>query len=337
MRTLLATIAVVLSISGAVLYASEAQRSVGELNFREAQTAKEMAVKLLARNATLQRSLTEGRVSAQEVLPFFAGNRQVDEALARARKMSADDPAELHEINTQERAELAWEDLAADALKLAAKGGRQGGADTITRDQALETFLAANRRFQQMLDRNRAEELRAAALVPVKSILLLSTVFGLVGIGVAYRTRMRRRARRAAAEAQTAQQAAYARSQARFAEGMQVAQDQQEGHELLRSHLKRWVPDAAVRVLVRNNSADRLESAVALPEEDPIAPALAHAKPRSCLAVRLSRPVRPGRRERRGPDLRRLRHRPGTVDVPAAARRRRGHRLRAHQRAAGDL
>ena len=144
------------------------------------------------------------------------------------------------------------------------RGRRQAGADAITRDQALETFLAANRRLEGLLDRNRAEELRAAALVPVKSILLLSTVFGLVGIGVAYRTRMRRRARRATAQAQAAQQAAYARSQARFAEGMQVAQDQQEGHELLRSHLRRWVPDAAVRVLVRNNSADRLESAVAL-------------------------------------------------------------------------
>ena len=75
---------------------------------------------------------------------------------------------------------------------------------------------------------------------------------------------------------------------------MQVAEDQQEGHELLSSHLKRWVPDTAVRVLVRNNSADRLESAVALPEDDPIAPALGHAKPRSCLSVRLSRPVRQG-------------------------------------------
>ena len=126
MRTLLATIAVVLSISGAVLYASEAQRSVGELNFREAQTGKEMAVKLLARNATLQRSLSEGRGSAQKVLPFFAGDRQVDEALARARRMCADDPAELHEIDTQERAELEWEDLAEDALKLAAKGAPPG-------------------------------------------------------------------------------------------------------------------------------------------------------------------------------------------------------------------
>jgi diguanylate cyclase (GGDEF)-like protein len=49
-----------------------------------------------------------------------------------------------------------------------------------------------------------------------------------------------------------------------------------------------------VRILVRNNSADRLESAVALPEDDPVASALGHAKPRSCLAVRLSRPVRQG-------------------------------------------
>jgi diguanylate cyclase (GGDEF)-like protein len=293
-RTLLATLAVVLSISGAVLYASEAQRSVAELNFQEAQTAKEMAVELLARNATLQRHLNDGGGSALELLPFFAGDRQVDEALARARRMSSDDEAELREIDTQERAEEEWEDLAADALTLAAKGRREAGADTAARDKALDTFVAANRRLQRLLDRNRVEELRAAALVPVKSILLLSSVFALVGIGIAYRSRISRRARRAAAEAQAARQAEYAHSQARFAEGMQVAEDQQEGHELLRSHLKRWVPDAAVRILVRNNSADRLESAVALPDEDPIAPALGHSKPRSCLAVRLSRPVRQG-------------------------------------------
>ena len=104
-RTLLATLAVVLSISGAVLYASEAQRSVAELNFQEAQTAKEMAVELLARNATLQRHLSDGGGSALDLLPFFAGDRQVDEALARARRMSSDDEAELREIDTQERAE----------------------------------------------------------------------------------------------------------------------------------------------------------------------------------------------------------------------------------------
>src|SRR4051812_47244700 len=46
-RTLFATFLAVLVISGAVLYASEAQRSVAEVNFNEAQTAKEMAIGVL--------------------------------------------------------------------------------------------------------------------------------------------------------------------------------------------------------------------------------------------------------------------------------------------------
>jgi diguanylate cyclase (GGDEF)-like protein len=292
-RTFLATVAAVLAISGAVLYASEAQRSVAEMNFQEAQTAKDMAVELLTRNATLQRHLHDGG-STLELMPFFAGDQPLDAALARARRMCSDDAAELREIATQERAEARWEDLAQRALKLAADGRHEAAADAADRDRALDAFLGANRRLQRMLDRNRVEELRAAALVPVKAILLLSAVFGLVGAGIAYRTRTTRRARRAAADAQVSRQAEYAHSQARFAEGMQVAEDQQEGHELLRAHLKRWVPDAAVRVLVRNNSADRLESAVALAEDDPIAPALGHAKPRACLAVRLSRQVNQG-------------------------------------------
>jgi diguanylate cyclase (GGDEF)-like protein len=47
-------------------------------------------------------------------------------------------------------------------------------------------------------------------------------------------------------------------------------------------------------VLIRNNSGDRLEPAVQLPEDSPLAEPLEHAKPRSCLAVRLSRPVDQG-------------------------------------------
>jgi diguanylate cyclase (GGDEF)-like protein len=292
-RTLLATLVAVLVISGAVLYASEAQRTVAELNFQEAQTAKGLAVDLLARNATLQRELRDG-VSGLDVVPFFAGDKQLDAGLARARDMCSDDPAELREVATMEDTEARWETLGQRALKLAAQDKHEPKADTAAREKALDMFLAANRRLQRLLDGNRVEELRAAALVPVKSILLLSALFGLVGGGAAYRARILRRRRRAAAEAETARQTEYARSQARFAEGMQVAEDQQEGHELLHAHLKRHVPEAAVRILVRNNSADRLESAVALPEDDPIEPALGHAKPRSCLSVRLSRQVRQG-------------------------------------------
>ena len=75
---------------------------------------------------------------------------------------------------------------------------------------------------------------------------------------------------------------------------MQVAENQNEGHELLIDHLEAGTPDAAITVLIRNNSGDRLEPAVELPADSPLAEPLEHAKPRSCLAVRLSRPVDQG-------------------------------------------
>jgi diguanylate cyclase (GGDEF)-like protein len=75
---------------------------------------------------------------------------------------------------------------------------------------------------------------------------------------------------------------------------MQVAENQAEGHDILTRHLERGIPDAAITVLIRNNSADRLEPALALAEDSPLAEPLEQAKPRSCLAVRLSRPVDQG-------------------------------------------
>ena len=104
----------------------------------------------------------------------------------------------------------------------------------------------------------------------------------------------RRRARAAAGAEEAARDESerrYADGQARFGEAMQVAENQSEGHELLIRHLEAGTPDASITVLIRNNSGDRLEPAVDLPEHSALAEPLEHAKPRSCLAVRLSRPV----------------------------------------------
>jgi diguanylate cyclase (GGDEF)-like protein len=293
MRIFLASVAAVLAIAGAVLYASEAQRSVAEVNFHEAQTAKQMAVEQLDRNAAVQAYLHAGG-SYDDLAPFFTENQHLDDSLAQARRLSSDDAAELHDIDVQQRTEQEWEDLAQRAIDLAKSGRPAPAANARAQQDALDEFLAANRNFQSALDRKRSEEVGAAALVPVKAILLLSAVFGALGIGLAYRRRSVSRAKRAATAAEVARETAYARSQARFAEAMQVAEDQHEGHQLLTAHLQRWVPEAAVRILVRNNSANRLEPAIAVAEDDPIASTLTHAKPRSCLAVRLSRPVGQG-------------------------------------------
>ena len=233
------TIAVVLSIAGAVLTPPRrSARSASSTSVK--RRGQEMAVKLLARNATLQRSLTEGRVSAQEVLPFFAGNRQVDEALARARKMSAADPAELHEIETPERA--GW---VGGPRRRRSRARGQGAP------RAAPTPLLATRRSRpprrQSPDSADARsqpwggaegggagpgEVDPAAEQPCSAWSASGSPTAPVCDAARGAPQPKRRP----------PNRPRTRARSTFAEGMQVAQDQQEGHELLRSHLKRWVP-----------------------------------------------------------------------------------------------
>ena len=80
-----------------------------------------------------------------------------------------------------------------------------------------------------------------------------------------------------------------AHDQAEFADTMQLAQDEDEAHQLLRKHLERTVAGGVVTVLNRNNSADRLQAVTDLPPGSPLIRALEHAEPQSCLAVRSGR------------------------------------------------
>ena len=77
--------------------------------------------------------------------------------------------------------------------------------------------------------------------------------------------------------------------QAEFADTLQVANDEDEAHQLLQRHLERTLPATSAVVLNRNNSADRLEAVTPLPGGSPLADTLRGAKPRSCLAVRAGR------------------------------------------------
>jgi diguanylate cyclase (GGDEF)-like protein len=73
---------------------------------------------------------------------------------------------------------------------------------------------------------------------------------------------------------------------AEFTDTLQVANGEDEAHQLLRHHLERTLPGTSAVVLNRNNSADRLEAVTALPGGSPLAQTLRGAEPRSCLAVR---------------------------------------------------
>ena len=83
--------------------------------------------------------------------------------------------------------------------------------------------------------------------------------------------------------------------QEEFADTLQIANDEDEAQLLLQRYLERILgPKTTAVVLNSNNSADRLEAAVALPAGSPLAQTLRGAEPRSCLAVRTGRLHREG-------------------------------------------
>ena len=217
---------------------------------------------------------------------------------ARCRPTAARSSATL---DRQSAAEERWDAVAQTAID--ARNARRGAPDdgrSAARDRAVEDFLAANRDYQRVLDARRVEELEGRRARPGEADL-----------------RAQRRVRRDRAGAASSAAAApsppsgavetehddverrYADGQARFGEAMQVAENQAEGHELLVRHLEAGAPDAAITVLIRNNSGDRLEPAMPLPERLPARRA-AGARQAARLPRRAPQPPgRPGRRQRR--------------------------------------
>jgi diguanylate cyclase (GGDEF)-like protein len=293
MRTTIALVLSVLAIAGAVLYASESQRKVADENYDEAIVARQLATDMLSRENLLHDFLIRG--GTDRVVSIYELDRRQIAALKEARELSADSPEELATLDTQTEAAERWNQIAHTTIGARSGGRGDPGADYADlRERVVQDFLQANTQYQHQLDDARAEELKAAALVPVKLIILLSVVFGAIALAIATRRRRSRAAIRSDQNARDDAERRYADGQARFGEAMQVAENQDEGHALLVRHLEAGTPDAAITVLIRNNSGDRLEPALPLPDDSPLTDPLEHAKPRSCLAVRLSRPVDQG-------------------------------------------
>jgi diguanylate cyclase (GGDEF)-like protein len=250
--------------------------------------ARQLAADMLTREAALRDFFDDGR--PQTLFPVYQLDRRQDAAITEAEQLSSDSREELATLTRQSAAEDRWDVLATAAIAAIEAGrAKPGAAQSARRHRAVDDFLRANRDYQRSLDSRRVEELKAAAIVPVKLLFVLSVIFGAIALAFVLR---RRRALTRTQDVEDARDAAdrhYADGQARFGEAMQVAENQSEGHELLIRHLEAGTPDASITVLIRNNSGDRLEPAVALPEGSSLAAPLEHAKPRSCLAVRLSR------------------------------------------------
>jgi diguanylate cyclase (GGDEF)-like protein len=80
----------------------------------------------------------------------------------------------------------------------------------------------------------------------------------------------------------------YAESSSEYTGRLQATENEDEAHELLRRQLERTHPGSRAVVLSRNNSEDRLQPRTALTELEELKPALEHAVPRACLAIRFA-------------------------------------------------
>jgi diguanylate cyclase (GGDEF)-like protein len=193
------------------------------------------------------------------------------------RQHAGDGPEELAGIN---QLGSQWVSL---RTLLNQEATTTGGASALS-DQLRSTFLPLNQHLTELIDREDTDgtddqaqasshgtRIGIAIAIAVGVAILMALGFAWIG---------GRRLRRALEPAQ---------DQVEFADTLQFAENEDEAQQLLRRHLERTVTGGAVTVLNRNNSADRLEAVTELPAGSPLAAALVHAAPRSCLAVRSAR------------------------------------------------
>ena len=284
-----------------------AQRRRGELprgDHRPAARDRHALARELAARVPRRRP-RPGRSSRSTTL-----DRRQDARARQARTLSSDSPEELATLARQSAAEDRWDARRADGIdaRNAAPRRARRRRESAARDRASRTSSRANRDYQRLLDARRVEELKAAALVPVKLILALSVVFGAIALALV--VRRRRTARRAPARRAAARgrRAPLRRRPGALRRGAcRSPRTRRRATSCCVRHLEAGAPDAAITVLIRNNSGDRLEPAMPLPD-DSRSPSRSSTPSRArCLAVRLSRPVDQGAEQRRDPHLRGLR------------------------------
>ena len=281
-----ATLAIaVVVIAAAVLAVSETQRATAERVFEESRAADQMLTAMLDQETGLRGfALTRQRSFLQ---PFDRGVRDFDAAVDDARALA--DATQRRAIDRIERTADRWRALAEEEVALLARYPSRPlrGDEALRRKRAFDSFRKQSAGFSATLTAERREKLDEAGLISVLVIVALAALFGGFGFSV-----VERQAKRAVARREHERE--YRRTQAEFAETMQIMRSEAEAHDLVKNHLERVIDGGRVTVLNRNNSDNRLYAATAVAGDPLLDEKLVDAEPDSCLAVRLGRQYEQG-------------------------------------------
>jgi diguanylate cyclase (GGDEF)-like protein len=216
---------------------------------------------------------------------------QVNSDIAGFLRLHAADPAaeraELQRIPSGWRAAAKTERRALESVGRSLSAGRRAQAADSIADAMDPLIIYVSGR--EPIERDAAADAHAGAQATyhhdqswliVVAIVAAAAAAVMLLVGMTLKRMVDQRARDRRFEA----------SESEYIETLQVTENEDEAHELLRRQVERSVEGTRAVVLVRNNSADRLQAKTPLSNQiDALRDPLMGATPRSCLAVRLGR------------------------------------------------
>ena len=256
-----------------------AQLGAAERSHELQQHAQELLTSMLDQQTGRRGFLLTGR---EEFLdPYREGLRNYERSV-RALEDRLDEENARTALGEVTRTAEIWQKYADDLIPAIRERGPRNAesvATALVRKRYFDAFRTASTELLAVLEEDRIHDEGVAAVLAAAISLVIALLIGSIGGLVIGRQIKEARARRhlenQAREAQT-----------EFVETMQLADDEDEAHDLLRRHIERSLPGSQVVVLNRNNSADHLEPATRV-DDGALAERLEGAHPRACLAVRL--------------------------------------------------
>jgi diguanylate cyclase (GGDEF)-like protein len=280
-RPLAYLLVAVFVVTVALLGAFELQRRVALKAAANSDIAVTALTAMLDQETGVRGYLYTGQEEFLE--PYVSGKAAYAQDGPLVTNAAAGDPTSVRLAAAEDTSARAWQTYAAAVV--AARGASavtptNATAQEVYGKQQMDSFRESNTALRTRLDERRDSYLSKNGIVSTAVVVVLAAVFAIIGFAV-----LRRTSRRTIERGE--QEVSYRGLQSEFSDLVQAVDSEVEAHELVQRHLRRTMPGAAVTVLSRNNSDNRLAAATPLAADSALAAHLAAAEPRACLAIRL--------------------------------------------------
>jgi diguanylate cyclase (GGDEF)-like protein len=275
-RVMFVLAVIVVLIAGALYATATIQRNAAILGAQQQVTAQSALTGMLDQESG-SRGFFETRQKAF-LGPWQSGTAEYTSSLTALRVLVAGD-AGLESILADQahRASLWHAEVQAAITRLEQTGEAPSAAEALREKTTMDGFRASHTALDAALAAQRGRDLTVATSVAVRVAIALAAM--LAAIGLLARSLIRR-------------EEARQRGQGELRELLHASESESESRLLLIRHVERLVPQSGAVVLNRNASDDQLEITRDVGADTSIVP-IANVellRPRSCMAVRFSRP-----------------------------------------------